>query len=117
MDIIIGEGIKGCSAISCWNPKDKIENKCGIAENSSCYWISVSYEIHAFSNIRNIIVFKNTNEGENIKRLLDIKIGKILNEYIIKLYFENLEINDILYLLKCQYNKGIENGKKISKKK
>ena len=99
----IGEGDNGCSSVVIFGIKDDEDNN--ISQNSVSFWIH-----HTIFDCE-IIIMKNTKEGQILqKKIKDGESIHIINRYIDKLVVNLLSITDIKQGIKEVYEEGIKDG-------
>lgn len=109
-DIIYGDGDKLCGSTHI--PSLKIKES--ISQNSVAYWIA-----DCILGV-GMTVFKNTPQGESIKKLIDDKDYEALSLYLDKLVLTGLSVQELKKKIKefgeDQFDSGRESIKKEMRK-
>lgn len=102
-DVVIGQGDKGCSAIKLW------EGQAGhsISQNSVSYWVS---------NCclgTGITIFKNTEEGKQLKEMLARQeCSDQIADFLDGLVIRNIEVNRFRKKIEWAENDMFQKGKR-----
>lgn len=101
-DIIIGEGNKGNTAISC-NKGIKFS----IAQNSVSYWISSKTDFNF-----GLTIFKNTSEAAILANLLIHNSDDTIDNYITEVILKNIDAITFYSFIKRIKERSSEEGMK-----
>jgi len=106
--VVIGEGNKGCTAVTCMIDDKKTNSH--ISHNETSYWISdLMFGC-------GMTIFKDTEEGEELTKMIEEnEKPKNIYRYLNSLLIQRLSIKDIEDGIKRErddaYNKGREDAK------
>ena len=101
-DVVIGHGVKGNTAITVFS----IPGKHHISQNSVSYWISDVYLGLGMT------IFKDTEEGKQLKQLIDSKVElEIINNFVIDLLLKNIETLKLRKAIDKELNQAFLRGK------
>ena len=106
-DVIIGSGTKSCSAVKCYeDPKTGFS----ISENSNSYWISdLLFDM-------GMTVYKDTEEGLEISRMINVHEMEVINHRKLKKYldmtlFKYIPYERLMTAIETEMEKSYEKGK------
>jgi hypothetical protein len=102
-EIVIGKGQHFCTAIKCYEGKDRFY----ISENSNCYWIS---NLIFDTSMK---VFKDTPEGQRITKLITNPkpVDHRIREFLDKLVLKHMSYNILLASIQSLKDEAFEEGR------
>lgn len=106
-DIIIGKGDYGCTAIVCF----QIKGKHSISQNSVSYWI---YNL-VFN--QEMIIFKDTVEGQTLTTMIvtNESLDNIM-KYLNNLVLKHTSLDMIVYYIDSERERAYEKGRESMQK-